>query len=130
MEENKTKTLQECKDEVARKYGYKTWNDLESNGFGVGTGELLQRCDEAAELYTKSEISELITLTNQWGKECDGWEQRYKDLKKENAELREALRHIHDLMENNVPPANSKIYGPWIDERKQLKHILQKHESK
>lgn len=51
-------TLKECKDQVAKKHGEKSWKHLEENGFGIGTGELLSYADEAAELYARSKWDE------------------------------------------------------------------------
>lgn len=45
------KTLQECKDQVAKKNGYKNFRGMEDNGYGIGTGELLDYMDQAAEIY-------------------------------------------------------------------------------
>ena len=53
------KTLQDCKDEVARlKYhGYKNWDDMSSELIlrnHEGAKELLDRLEQAAELYAKA----------------------------------------------------------------------------
>lgn len=45
------KTLQEIKDLVAKKHGYDSFQKMEENGFGIGTGELLGYADETAKLY-------------------------------------------------------------------------------
>ena len=72
------KTLQECKDEVAIKYGYEMWNDLQYSGLFTE-----KYTDEAAELYAsqfKERIAELEeALKNE---RAITWE--YNELKKAN----------------------------------------------
>jgi hypothetical protein len=51
-------TLQEAKDEVVKKYGWKDWNHYQLN-YQVGLGTTYeQRIDEAAELYARSKWEE------------------------------------------------------------------------
>jgi hypothetical protein len=52
------KTLQECKDKVAKKHGYDSFQKMEENGFGIGTGELLGYADEAAQLFAQEACKE------------------------------------------------------------------------
>lgn len=49
------KSLQECKDEVARKMGFKDFLDYCSNGI---TGHIVQVMEEAAQLYAREACKE------------------------------------------------------------------------
>lgn len=52
-------TLQEAKDQVARKYRWKNWKELEEN---VLYGVLLSAMEEAAELYRSSVVEAYETM--------------------------------------------------------------------
>lgn len=69
----KALTLQEAKEKVAVKYGFKDWKELIRNTLIQGFDRLH---DEAALLYSKSRQEALITELES---EKDKWEKKFED---------------------------------------------------
>jgi len=75
-------TIQECKEQVAKKFGYRDWSELFQEGIFVMT-----YMDEVCELYA----SEKVTLSHRWfedeRKRADKLQERVRELEASEDEL-------------------------------------------
>lgn len=113
MENNKHTplTLQQCKDEIARKNGFKDYSETyvtQRKDWSIG-----EINDEAAELYASQftrELSELREELQSWKSEHNqivlDYGDRLKELREENERLKEGLK----AMLNEFTPANYDLF--------------------
>jgi hypothetical protein len=120
--EQKPLTLQECKDEIAKKHTYNSWQEISKGGVVSQPSEYFY--DEVAELHASQQTEALQAEIEQMHKECYGWadivgNQDKKILEKDaqisqlEEALMECIMYCHDdtaterfkkaLSQNNQP---------------------------
>jgi len=94
---DKPLTLQECKDKVAIEDGFRNWAEfIDETGPEI---LILQKCDEAAELYKDSALENLKAEMDFDKRLLESANEHAANCNKEIEALKQALKKV-----NNIPP--------------------------